>query len=133
MVGRSQLGKAFLFFMAITICLLSISMSSKQPPNQGSYWLVRTRTPLRQAQIRGTLIDKQTKEKLKIAAIDIDGQQTKADTNGLYNLTVKPGSYAVTGVCYPYHPVTTKRVKIRPGDVLTIDFQLLADKTPLEN
>ncbi|WP_461101930.1 hypothetical protein [Spirosoma koreense] len=110
-------------------------MDVSQDPrySKGSYSFVRERGSPFQARIKGKLIDKQTKESLKIAIVKINDQQIKADTSGYYTVVVKPGSYIVTGLCYPYCVVRTKRFNLKTGDMVTINFQLLIDETPLIN
>ncbi|UFH54417.1 hypothetical protein [Spirosoma sp. KNUC1025] len=119
--------------MALTACLTVMSMSNEQSSAKSSYSFIRKRSSQLQAQITGEFIDKETKERLKIAIVEINGQQIKPDTNGHYILNVKPDSYVVTGLCYPYHRATTKRFKVKAGDIIIINFQLVMDKMPTAN
>lgn len=82
--------------------------------------------------IKGTIIDKQTKEPLTGATVQIVGS-TKgavADLDGRYVLELKAGTYTVAVRYIGYKDVLAEGIKVGK-DVVTLDFELESDAQAL--
>lgn len=81
--------------------------------------------------IKGTIIDKQTKETLIGATVQIDGSTAGVvtDIDGKYNLRVKNGTYTITVKYVGYKPISMNGVKV--GDDTTLNFGMEADTQTL--
>ncbi|WP_080059276.1 carboxypeptidase-like regulatory domain-containing protein [Spirosoma aerolatum] len=107
-------------------------LKNVQDKTIGRYTLVKRKNNTSFCFIKGQIFDKETGESLKIAAVEVKHKIINADTNGLFSFKVLPGNYKVTGLCYPYHRLTTKTIKVKAGETININFWLLIDKIPLE-
>lgn len=85
--------------------------------------------------IKGTVIDKQTKEPLTGATVQIanTGIGAVADINGNYTLTIKSGIYTLSVKYIGYKPIEIKDIKIETETIVNVemefDTQTLGDVT----
>lgn len=81
--------------------------------------------------IKGTIIDKQTKEPLTGATVQLAGSTTGgvADMDGNYSLTIKNGTYTVTVKYIGYKTIEIKDVKVTAET--TLNFELEPDSQTL--
>lgn len=85
--------------------------------------------------IKGTVIDKQTKEPLTGATVQIanTGIGAVADINGNYTLTIKNGIYTLSVKYIGYKPIEIKDIKIETETIVNVemefDTQTLGDVT----
>ena len=82
--------------------------------------------------IRGTIIDKQTKEPLTGATVQVEGTTlgVVADIDGHYALEVGRGVYTLTVRYVGYTDIIMERVEVG-DDVLELDFEMVSDAQAL--
>ena len=75
--------------------------------------------------IKGTITDRQTKEPLTGATVQVSGtaQGAVADLDGNYTLELKNGTYTLTVRYIGYKDMTIKAVEIKGETVLNFDME----------
>lgn len=78
---------------------------------------------LKQGNVTGIVINADTGEPIPGATVKIGVVSIQTDTLGKYQLTLKPGDYAVTASADKYIQKDQK-VSVKPGETTNLDFQL---------
>ncbi len=99
----------------------------------GSYaYELKKSSSLNEPVIYGSLFDFNSGETLKIGHVRVDTEiLNKADTNGNFMFSVKPGRHRFRGIDVLYQQVKTKVFKVSKGDSLKIIFNLKLFDKPL--
>jgi len=128
--------KAYLLVTLVTLAIAIVSCSSKRPgANNGSYSINKTQdhsSPL-DPMVYGYLYEYGTKLPSIVPRVYVGMElKSKADpASGRYSFSIKPGKYRFLGKGMGYYSTRTKRMTLRQGDSLNIDFYLKINETPL--
>ena len=74
--------------------------------------------------LAGTVTDSETSAPIAGATVSVNGSSAQTDTNGMYQFTLRPSSYAVIILAEKYAQQGAS-VTITAGDTTTLDFQLV--------
>lgn len=110
MSTRLDLGKIFFFILLFTLSAMAAFAEN----------------------IQGTIVDKQTREPLTGATVQISGTAlgAVADIDGKYLLNVKPGTYTLNVKYVGYKDIVLDKVKVGKS-LLTLDFEMESDAQAL--
>jgi TonB-dependent receptor len=82
--------------------------------------------------VRGTVIDRQTREPLPGATVYTAGRGIAADADGKYALRLPAGVYTLVFSCVSFRPLTVENVRVRDGEETTVDAGLEPDDVRLD-
>jgi PBP1b-binding outer membrane lipoprotein LpoB len=120
-----------LFLVALVACSTTVQ-THDSISREGYYQInqIRRQDFNSKAVILGSINDGQSKKRFaQLAMVLLNDQSIFADSTGHYKLEVEPGAYEITGRNIFYDNVKTRRIHVKPGDSITVNFYLFSRPT----
>lgn len=127
-----KLLKLFIFISLI----ISLSTCATAQKKKTSTYSIKTRfsqSITDSVIIFGTVKDNVTLEPLQFAKMEINGKINNVGPNGEYKISVLPGDYLLIVRNTFYKDAKTKKLKLKQGDRVNLDFYLHPVQTSIDD